>query len=421
MTATFDIRPDTSLSTTDPLAAPASWAERPADPSGWFDRADEVAELLRPGAVERDRVAGAAHDAAALLRDSGLATLIAPAEHGGGGQRFGVALDVARRISQVDNSISQVLGWNYAYYDFIIHSGTAAQQEGLLAELTRSSALLAGAVTIIDVPFEARDAGDELVLNGRKIFNTGVPTATRVLAGARLPDGGDAPLIVVLPEDPDGLSTDGPWDTLGQRGTASGAVRATEVRAPWRDAIGYVDKEFRPRPGNVVPGLVTQALLVNYYLGVAEGALSDGVRYAREHSRAWLHSPYERAVDEPHVVDGYGDLQAKVWAAAALVREVNDEVDRVVAATEAITEEIRGDLAARIAGAKVVTAELALEVGSKVLELDGARSTAKEFGLERHWRDARTQTLHDPVAYKRRQLGAYLLRGELPNPPDFYT
>lgn len=421
MTATFNIRPSESLSTDLPLGAPASWAEPPDDGAGWLTRADEVAALLRPGAIERDRQAGAAHDVAALLRDSGLVTLIVPARVGGGGQPWSVALDAVRRLSRVDNSIAQVLGWNYAYYDFLIHSGTAEQQDGLLADLARSSALLGGAVTIIDEPFSARDDGDHLVLDGRKIFNTGVPLATRVLAGGRLPEGGDAPLIVVLAENADGLSSDGPWDTLGQRGTASGAVRASGVRAPWSDAIGYTDKEFQPRPGNVVPGLVTQELLVNYYLGVAEGALADGVAYVQQHSRSWLHSPYERAVDEPHVVDGFGDLQAKVWAAGALVAEVNAELSAVVADTESITEDVRGELAARIAGAKIVTAELALEVGSKVLELSGARSTAKEFGLERHWRDARTQTLHDPVAYKRRQLGAFLLTGELPNPPDFYT
>jgi hypothetical protein len=30
--------------------------------------------------------------------------------------------------------------------------------------------------------------------------------------------------------------------------------------------------------------------------------------------------------------------------------------------------------------------------------------------------DVRTHTLHDPVAYKRREVGAYLLRDELPEP-----
>lgn len=32
------------------------------------------------------------------------------------------------------------------------------------------------------------------------------------------------------------------------------------------------------------------------------------------------------------------------------------------------------------------------------------------------WRDIRTHTLHDPVAYKRREVGRWVLEGELPEP-----
>ena len=37
-------------------------------------------------------------------------------------------------------------------------------------------------------------------------------------------------------------------------------------------------------------------------------------------------------------------------------------------------------------------------------------------GLDRYWRDIRTHTLHDPVAYKRREVGRWVLEGELPEP-----
>jgi alkylation response protein AidB-like acyl-CoA dehydrogenase len=46
----------------------------------------------------------------------------------------------------------------------------------------------------------------------------------------------------------------------------------------------------------------------------------------------------------------------------------------------------------------------------------GARASANAVGLDRFWRNVRTHTLHDPVAYKRREVGAHLLTGELPEP-----
>jgi hypothetical protein len=42
--------------------------------------------------------------------------------------------------------------------------------------------------------------------------------------------------------------------------------------------------------------------------------------------------------------------------------------------------------------------------------------TALGEGLDRFWRNVRTHTLHDPVAYKRREVGRLVFEGELPEP-----
>ena len=48
--------------------------------------------------------------------------------------------------------------------------------------------------------------------------------------------------------------------------------------------------------------------------------------------------------------------------------------------------------------------------------MTGARSTATCEGLDRFWRNGRTHTLHDPVAHKRREVGRWVLEGDLPEP-----
>ncbi len=48
----------------------------------------------------------------------------------------------------------------------------------------------------------------------------------------------------------------------------------------------------------------------------------------------------------------------------------------------------------------------------------GANSNA--VGLDRFWRNVRTHTLHDPVAYKRREVGEHFLNGTHP-PFTLYT
>jgi alkylation response protein AidB-like acyl-CoA dehydrogenase len=65
---------------------------------------------------------------------------------------------------------------------------------------------------------------------------------------------------------------------------------------------------------------------------------------------------------------------------------------------------------------KARATEVAPEITAGIFEGPGARSTTAAPGFDRFWRNVRTHTLHDPVAYKRREVGAFLLRDELPEP-----
>lgn len=56
-----------------------------------------------------------------------------------------------------------------------------------------------------------------------------------------------------------------------------------------------------------------------------------------------------------------------------------------------------------------------MQAANKLFELAGTRATLEEYNLDRHWRNARTHTLHDPVRWKFRHIGEYYLNGK--NPP----
>ncbi|MFX5610672.1 SfnB family sulfur acquisition oxidoreductase, partial [Acinetobacter baumannii] len=43
-----------------------------------------------------------------------------------------------------------------------------------------------------------------------------------------------------------------------------------------------------------------------------------------------------------------------------------------------------------------------------------SQSTLSEHNLDRHWRNARTHTLHDPVRWKYHAIGNYVLNGKKP-------
>ena len=75
----------------------------------------------------------------------------------------------------------------------------------------------------------------------------------------------------------------------------------------------------------------------------------------------------------------------------------------------ALTPEERAEAAVAIYEAKVQTTKVSLDAASRLFEIQGARATTAAYGFDRHWRNLRTHTVHDPVAYKAREVGDWAL------------
>ncbi|WP_326751124.1 acyl-CoA dehydrogenase family protein [Streptomyces hirsutus] len=396
---------------------PADWHVRPAPRTAedWIARAAAVAAVLATDAAARDRAGDTPYEEIRLLKDSGLVTLLGPVEHGGGGQNWITAYRVIREIAKADGSLGQLLGYHYLWNWAARLVGTREQWEHVEAEAARNRWFFGGAVNPRDRDVVVTEDGDDLVFTGRKSFSTGSKVSdVTVLEGVL--EGTDRHVFAIVPSDSAGLTFHDDWDNIGQRLTESGSVTIDGVRTPWTSAAGYVDKQFRPRVYNTLNVPTIQLVFVSFYLGIAAGALETAATYTRTRTRPWLHGGHDRAVDEPYVVDTYGDLTAKLWAVEALADAVAAEGQRLHDDPDAVTEQARGDFEVRVAAVKARATDTALEIASRVFEVTGARSTTTAEGLDRFWRDIRTHTLHDPVAYKRREVGRWVLEGELPEP-----
>jgi alkylation response protein AidB-like acyl-CoA dehydrogenase len=101
----------------------------------------------------------------------------------------------------------------------------------------------------------------------------------------------------------------------------------------------------------------------------------------------------------------------RVHAARAILRHAGDVLDASVGRESADTVAASS---IAVAEAKVLTTEAAMLATNKLFELGGTRSTLQEYMLDRHWRNARTHTLHDPVRWKFHAIGNYYLNGVLP-------
>lgn len=403
--------------------AASPWAGRPAPTTAadWIARAEEVRAVLALDALERDRAGSKPTAEVQLLKDSGLTVILGPVEHGGGGQEWTTAFRAIRAVSAGDASIGQLLGYHLLWAWAARLVGTEAQIAVVEELYTTQNLFFGGAVNPRDSDLVVEDRGRSLVFTGRKSFSTGARVADLVVLEGTLP-GGDH-VFAIVPAAQEGIRFRGDWDNLGQRLSESGGVDIAGVEIGWDEAAGFVDKVFQPLVYNTLNVPLIQQVFTAIYLGIAEGALATAGAYTRGTTRPWPYGsdPKESATQDPYILLTYGELRSRLWAGQALAEAVDAELSALLHAPRGeLTAGQRGRVAVRVAAAKQVANDIALETANRVFEVTGARATSNTVGLDIFWRNIRTHSLHDPAAHKRREVGEYELIGRLPE-PSWYT
>ncbi|MBW4720637.1 acyl-CoA dehydrogenase family protein [Saccharothrix obliqua] len=357
----------------------------------WLTVADEVAGALRVDAAERDRAGAEPVAEVAALRRSGLLTVT----------DWATRQAVTRVVAAADANIGHLLGYHYLqlWRQSLFGGPVRVNDENLF---------WAGVSNPLDAALQLTPADGGFRVSGRKTFATGASVADRIVVSATRVDTGEK-LTFTLDARAEGISYAGDWDNIGQRLTASGGVVFDDVHVPESHVLGRHD-EHSPRQSLAALGF--QAVLAQVYAALAEGALAEAARYTRATSRAWFLSGVDHATADPYVLATYGELVADVEAAGLLADRAAEALGEAGDRGDDLTAAQRSAVAALISSAKVVTTRVANHTTAKVFELCGARATAAGYAFDRFWRNARTLTLHDPVSYKAREVGAYYLTGE---------
>ena len=389
-----------------------------ADRKRWVAVAEELAQTLAIDVLERDRSGVDPLPQLDLLRESGLTTLLVPAEFGGQGATWSTAVAVIRALAQTDASVAQVLAYHYVNESNAGFAATAEVGERWYRASATNRWVWGDSVNPTDPDLAFTPSDDGWILSGTKRFSTGASAGDVVLVSGTVRGGDDdgRNLTVVLERDRAGVRPLGDWDALGQRQSASGSVRFEDVVVRADDVIAWGSDE--PFASLFTPAI--QLSFGNLYLGIAQGALAQGIDLVRERRGSWFLSTADRYRDDPFTQRIVGDLDAKIAAAEALADRAGEAFDAVVALGHSATAEDRGRIAVDIARLKIVTNETALDTAHRIFEVTGSSSAKASTGLDLHWRNIRTHSLHDPVDFKRLEVGAYVLNGEN-QPVSLYT
>ncbi|MDH6181713.1 alkylation response protein AidB-like acyl-CoA dehydrogenase [Microbacteriaceae bacterium SG_E_30_P1] len=384
----------------------------------WRAVAEDVAANLAVDALERDRRNEDPSAELDLLRQSGLVDLLHPAEFGGGGGHWESALVAVRILSRADASVAQVLAYHYINSSNIGFAADPDVQADWYRRTVEGHWVWGDSVNPVDPDLVLTADGDGYRLNGLKRFSTGASAGDVVLAAA-LVQGGERDgqvVFAVLDHDRSGITYLGDWDALGQRLSASGSVRFSGVPVAEADILGTLSDD--PFANLITPGI--QLAFGNIYLGVAEGALARGLELTRARKNAWFLSPAETYRDDPFIQRVVGEFSSQLAAVEALADKTNRGFDEVVALGSATTAADRGAIEIAVAKLKVVSTEVGIEVANRIFEITGSSSAKSEIGLDLFWRNIRTHSLHDPVDYKKLEVGAWELNGQL-QPISLYT
>jgi len=407
-----------------PLALHASAPDAPSaatSPATGFDplaAAADLAARLELTAIERDRLGGHAAQERELIRASGLLALSVPAAFGGDGADWATVYQTVRIVARADSALAHLLGFHHLQVAGIRLYADARQQRRLLTETVERDIFWGNALNPLDRRLVATPTAGGYVLNGLKSFASGSVGSDWLTVSAWDPLAQGA-LTGVLPTRQPGVEVQADWDAFGQRQTDSGTVRFENVRLP--EDLVLVPAHRVPSPQATLRSQVAQLVMVNLYLGLAEGALEAARRYLRDEARPWFGSGPEvaAAIDDPYVQHRFGQFRLLVRPAQALADEAARTLDAAFRRGASLTAGERGEVAVAVAEAKVLAHRAAIEIGNQSFELTGARSTSARFGFDRYWRNARVHTLHDPVDYKLRDLGRHALDGRHPEPGPY--
>jgi alkylation response protein AidB-like acyl-CoA dehydrogenase len=362
-------------------------------------------------ARERDRILP--YDIIDLIRRSRIGALRIPKAEGGGGSTVRELLAAVIRLGEADANVAHILRNHFSVVERLLVSPASEQNRKWRTDVANGAIIgLAttelGSSQVGDIApaTVVTPNGDGYLLNGTKYYSTGTLYADYVLV--RVADTNGALATTIIPVKRDGVELVDDWDGSGQRLTGSGTTHFHDVRV---EAAELIFDQPNIGYGAAYQNTFAQLYLTAVNAGIAAAVLRDTTDLVQRRARSFYYAPTLRPREDPILQQTVGQISSNAFAAEATVLAAADALDVLSKVTN--TEDTGPALNAALASskAKIVVDELAIRSGSLLFDAGGASATKKSDNLDRHWRNARTLSSHNPVTYKAQAIGAYEVNG----------
>ena len=389
--------------TSEVLLAPTSYSRLAARFRGLFDE-------IAAGSVQRETERGLLHQHVRRLADAGFTALRVPVQQGGSGVSAPHFFRLLIELAAAESNLAQALRSHIAFVEDRLYANdttwlTRVGEGAVLGNAwTETGPVPAGGVSTTIT----RD-GDNYRVNGTKYYTTGSLYSDWIQTGARTDDGQD--LIAVVRRDAAGVEVIDDWDGFGQRLTASGTSVFRDVLVPAGDVI--TDTEHAPYDTGVY-----QLIHVATLAGIARATVRDVATEVRGRTRTFTHGNGTKPSEDIQVQQVVGEVSALAFAAEAAALRVADLLQEAYEAHLELSCEEADSAATAVefasSQAQIVVTEQVQRAAAHIFNALGASSTRRILQLDRHWRNARTISSHNPVIYKSRLVGDWEINGTVP-------
>lgn len=375
--------------------------------------ADVLADIAAT-AVDRDRNRELPYDLVRRLAATRFGALRVPTEFGGFGVSFPELTELVLDLAAADSNVVQLLRTHFIFTEGLIHSDESEDRSAWLRRIA-DGGIFGGAYTEQNAQnqthFSTRittdDAGRRLV-TGKKFYSTGSLYADWILTTGEGDD--DTVEQAVVAAGATGVTLVDDWHGFGQKLTASGTT-----------VFDGVDVTDTPQlPGDVRLGSYGTSVAQFWHLialaGISRAAHAEAVDYVRSRTRFFSQGARVLPREDSLIHQIIGEVSAANHLAETLVRHSARTLDThsnaVLAGDGGNALEDATEI--EIYRAQVTVIDTVLKAVTRLFDVGGASALSVDKGWDRHWRNARTLSNHNPTPYRLASIGDFELNGTSP-------
>lgn len=407
----------TRHNTTD---SPLTWHEA-THRLGYADLFQQFAE----GAAQRDVQRQAIHPEVAQLKRRGYGALRLPKALGGAGIALPDLFALTRDLAAADPNIAHVFRNHLFSLEQHLAAPPSTFAQRLLSIVAEGKIIGLALHEQTNKPSGqvGRRPGMQLEwspvhqaweASGVKIYSTGNLYADFILANASEP-GRDIERQFLIPSSTAGIVLEDDWSGFGQKLTGSGTTVFHKVRVREEDLFTIPKRATATTPEGerqLFGFTFHQVYLTTIIVGIVHRIHADAVTLVRKRSRNFYHGIAELPAQEPEVQSTIGRIAAWRSAVEAVTERAAHKLDRAwqaVGTADAWPLSLEAALAA--SEAKVVVDETAANLASTLIDVASGSGVSVDSALDRHWRNIKVLSSHNPRTYKERLLGDHYLNG----------